>query len=86
MPSFGVKVEKMRRTSNLMMAAVLHFQFEHLFNFSVKHHLKTTQTQQFNSKKFCFVCFCHKAGCDDTSEFIFILYGNTNIVQYYHEN
>ena len=73
-PSFGVKVEKMRRTSNLMMAAVLHFQFEHLFNFSVKHHLKTTQTQQFNSKKFCFVCFCHKAGCDDTSEFIFILW------------
>lgn len=41
MPSFGVKVEKMRPTSNLMMVVViqhLHLQFEHLFNSVVKYH------------------------------------------------
>ena len=54
-PSFGVKVEKMRPTSNLMMAAVLHFQFEHLFNFTVKHHLKnnTNSTIQVKEVLFC---------------------------------
>ena len=56
-PSFGVKVEKMRLTSNLMMAAVLHFQFEHLFNFTVKHHLKNNKNSTIQVKEVLFCLF-----------------------------
>ena len=85
-PSFGVKVEKMRRTSNLMMAAVLHFQFEHLFNFTVKHHLKK-QHKLNNSSQRSFVLFVFVIKQDVMIlQNLYLFYGNTNIVQYYHES